>query len=125
MLKIIILFIVVISAIGCRIQNNLVSDVLREGDKAYIVDRTGYKWDVTQAETLGFKAERFQYGIGKNAFTPLDDTYLSDDSTNVSKNLRVIGVEDGSHFQAYSVSRLSYHEISNSNLGSEPIAVGY
>ena len=125
MLKIIIFLIVVISTIGCTIQKNLASNVLREGDKTYIVDRTGFKWDVTQAETLGFKAERFQYGIGKNAFTPLDDTYLSDDSTDVSKNLRVIGVKDGSFFQAYSVSRLSHHEISNSNLGSEPIAVGY
>ena len=125
MLKKIIFLIFLIGIVGCTIQNNLVSHVEREGSKAYIVDRTGYRWDVTQAETLGFKAERFQYGIGKNAFFPLDDTYLSDDSTDVSKNLRVIGVEDGSHFQAYSVSRLSNHEISNSNLGSEPIAVGY
>ncbi|NIO16686.1 MAG: hypothetical protein GTN70_06770, partial [Deltaproteobacteria bacterium] len=47
------------------------SSVIREGEKSYIVDMTGEKWDVTQAVTLGFEPEGFQYGIGKNAFTPL------------------------------------------------------
>ena len=68
--------------------------VLREGGKTYIVDRTGEKWDVSQAVTLGFKPEKFQYGLGRDAFTPLDETYLSDRTGNVFPELRVIGVED-------------------------------
>lgn len=101
------------------------SFVTREGGKNYIVDQRGEKWDVTQAESIGFKPKGFQFGIGRNAFTPLDDSSLTDNTDSVAKDLRVIGVEEGSEAQAYSVPRLKWHEIANSNLGSEPIAVGY
>jgi hypothetical protein len=101
------------------------SYVTKEGGKTYIVDQRGEKWDVTQAESIGFKPEGFQYGIGRDAFTPLDDSHLSHDTGSIPENLRVIGVEEGSEVQAYSVPRLKWHEIANSNLGSEPIAVGY
>lgn len=101
------------------------SYVTREGGKTYIVDQKGEKWDVTQAESIGFKPKGFQFGIGRDAFTPLDDSSLTDNTDSVPKDLRVIGVEEGSEAQAYSVPRLKWHEIANSNLGSEPIAVGY
>ena len=48
------------------------SSVLREADKIYIVDQTGERWNVTQAKSIGFDPRRFQYGIGREAFTPLD-----------------------------------------------------
>ena len=99
--------------------------VLRESDKTYIVDQTGERWDVTQAMSIGFKPERFQYGIVRNAFMPLDDSYLSDDADISDRNTRIIGVEDGSQAQAYSVRKLMRHEIANSKIGSKPIAVGY
>jgi len=89
------------------------------------VDRTGERWDVTQAKTLGFKPEKFQYGIGRYAFSPLNDSNLSDDSYSVSLNQRVIGVGDSNTAQAYSVSKLSHHEVANSMFGDVPIAVGY
>lgn len=101
------------------------SYVTREGGKTYIVDQRGEKWDVTQAESIGFKPKGFQFGIGRDAFTPLDDSSLTDNTDSVPKDLRVIGVEEGSEAQAYSVPRLKWHEIANSKLGSEPIAVGY
>ena len=117
-------FIIILA--GCaEVDNTAFSQVLKEGAKTYIVDRTGHKWDVTQAVSLGFKPERFQYGMGKNAFTPLDDTYLSEGNGRISGNLRIIGVEDGTTSKAYSVPRLSHHEISNSTLGNKPIAIGY
>jgi hypothetical protein len=117
-------FIIILS--GCsEVDNTAFSQVVREGAATYIVDRTGDKWDITQAVTLGFKPERFQYGMGKNAFTPLDDSYLSDSTDSISENLRVIGIEDGTTSKAYSVPRLSHHEISNSTLGDKPVAVGY
>ena len=31
------------------------SYVMNEGDKTYIVDRTGERWDVTQAKSIGFR----------------------------------------------------------------------
>ncbi len=125
MFKRIVLFFVITGIICCAKSENTTSLVVREDGKTYIVDRTGERWDVTQAESLGFKPEKFQYGLGKDAFTPLDDTHLVDDYSGISKDLRIIGVDDGSRSQAYSVPRLSFHEISNSMLGSEPIAVGY
>ena len=45
--------------------------VLRKGEQTYIEDQQGEHWDITQAQTLGFRPELFQYGIGRNAFTPL------------------------------------------------------
>ncbi len=101
------------------------SSVIREGEKSYIVDMTGEKWDVTQAVTLGFEPEGFQYGIGKNAFTPLDDSHLTEGDGNIPGYMRVIGVGDGESAKAYSVGRLSRHEIANSELGLEKVAVAY
>ena len=101
------------------------SKVIHDGDSTYIVDRYGERWDVTQARSIGFMPERFQHGIGRNAFTPLDDSSLKDQSPTVSKSLRVIGISDGKQANAYSVPRLWRHEIANSNLGEKPIAAAY
>ncbi len=99
--------------------------VIRKGEKAYIEDQDGERWDVTQAKSLGFKPERFQYGIGRNAFTPLDDSSLSDDSSAVLRNPRVIGITDGTEARAYAIPKLRYHEIANTRIGTKPVAVGY
>jgi len=98
--------------------------VIDEGEHVYIQDRTGVRWDVTQARTLGFKPEGFQYGIGKYAFETLDDSHLKD-ATQSQTNTRVIGIGEGDQAQAYSVPKLRYHEIANTHLGDEPLAVGY
>jgi hypothetical protein len=107
------------------ISGTAFSFVLREADKIYIVDQTGERWDVTQAKALGFDPHRFQYGIGRNAFTPLDDSHIDDDTFFVSKDLRVIGVTGGTEAHAYSVPKLRSHEIANTTIDSKPIAVGY
>ncbi len=99
--------------------------VKTDGDRVMIVDRWGEHWDVTQARSLGFKPERFQYGIGRNAFETLDDTHMATPKNDVSKRLRVIGVQEGEQAQAYSVRRLVRHEIANTTIGSKRIAVGY
>jgi hypothetical protein len=99
--------------------------VILKGQKVYIEDQDGERWDVTQAKTLGFKPERFQYGIGRNAFTPLDDSSLSDDSSTVIRNPRVIGITDGTEARAYAIPKLRYHEIANTRIGAKPVAAGY
>jgi hypothetical protein len=125
-IKTILLAILIAAVSACvEVDDAAFSPALEEEGKIYIVDRTGHKWDITQAVSLGFKPEKFQYGLGKDAFTPLDDTFLAENSGNVRENLRVIGVEEGIESRAYSVPRLSGHEISNSMLGIKPIAVGY
>ena len=123
--KILILILLTVFAGFTSANNSHSASVEREGGKAYIVDRTGSRWDVTEAESLGFKPERFQYGLGKNAFSPLDDTFLKESGKDVPQNLRIIGVEEDASSQAYSVARLTRHEVSNSTLGKKPIAVGY
>ena len=101
------------------------SSVLREAGKIYIVDQTGERWDVTHAKALGFDPHRFQYGIGRDAFTPLDESHLNDDTFFVSSGLRVIGVTGDTEAHAYSVPKLRRHEIANTTIDSKPIAVGY
>ena len=101
------------------------SKVIHEGDSTFIVDRHGERWDVTQARSLGFMPERFQHGIGRNAFTPLDDSSMKDKSQKTSESLRVIGISDGKQANAYSVPRLWRHEIANSSIGDIKIAAAY
>lgn len=126
MLKNILIVVIIAFISGCtEVNETAFSQVSTEGGKTYITDRTGQRWDVTQAASIGFKPAGFQYGMGKNAFTPLDDSLLSDNRSDVPQSLRIIGVSEGSDAKAYSVSKLSRHEISNSTLGSKPIAVGY
>jgi hypothetical protein len=105
--------------------NRALDRVIREEGKTYLVDRTGERWDVTQAESIGFKPERFQYGLGRHAFTPLDDSHLSDGTGDVPQNLRVLGVAEDSQARAYSIGRLRRHEVANSKIGSKPIAVTF
>ena len=101
------------------------SKVIHEGDRTYIIDRHGERWDVTQARSIGFMPERFQHGIGRNAFTPLDDSDLKDKPSKISRSLRVIGISDGKEANAYSVPRLWRHEVANSSIGEKSIAAAY
>jgi len=101
------------------------SRVIEENGKSYIVDRHGERWDVTQAKSIGFDPERFRHGIGRNAFTPLDDSQLKDESPNFSNNTRIIGISDGKEARAYSVPRLYRHEVANSSIGDQAIAAAY
>ena len=118
-------FLVMVFIVGLIFAGLASASVIRDGKKVYIEDHTGERWDVTQAKSIGFKPERFQYGIGRNAFTPLDDSFLAEDTSSLSHNPRVIGVTDGTEAKAYSVPKLRYHEIANSHIGEEPIAAGY
>ena len=110
---------------GFMVWGTASSFVTSEKDRTFIIDQRGERWDITQAKSIGFKPEGFQYGIGRDAFTPLDETGLGDDVSSVSRNLRIIGISDGAQAQAYSVDKLWRHEIANSKIGSKPVAVGY
>ena len=116
---------VVLGLVGLFFSGTAFSYVVREGKNVYLVDQTGEHWDVTQAESIGFRPEGFQYGIGRHAFTTLSNENLSDDTNAVPRDLRVIGIEDEGEAQAYSVRKLTRHEIANTSLGSSPIVVGY
>ena len=98
---------------------------IKVGDNTYLVDRNGERWDISQAVSIGFKPEHFQGGRGKDAFTPLDNSFLGYESLNVSPDLMIIGIADGSQSQAYSIPKLLQHEVSNNTIESKPILVIY
>ena len=122
--KIIVFSIILFGLIYLIVSAPAFSKVVRDGEKTFIVDMYGERWDVTQAMSIGFEPGRFRHGIGRNAFTPLDDSSMSADPSHV-RNQRVIGVSDGQAANAYSVSKLYRHETANSFLGDTPITAAY
>jgi len=99
--------------------------IIEDKEHTYLVDQTGERWDITQAVSIGFKPRYFEFGIGRNAFRPLSESDWSNSVGNNVPNFRIIGIADGDDAQAYSVSKLSHHEIANTMLASNPIATGY
>jgi hypothetical protein len=93
--------------------------------RTFIVDQTGESWEVTQAVGLGFRPEGFQFGIGRNAIRPLDNHHLRGDGQTLPGETRIIGIDSETEAHAYSVQRLTRHEIANTQLGDIPIAVAY
>ena len=114
----------VVFAVLFAAQDRAQAFVSREGKKVALVDRTGERWDITQAVSLGFAPERFQFGIGRNAIRPVDDDGLKERTTRTGANPRVIAVEGGGDARAWSVPRLSRHEIANSRIGDKNIEIG-
>ena len=101
------------------------ASVVTRGDNIYITDRTGERWDVTDAAKRGFRPDKFQYGIGKTAFTPLDNEDLTDKQLPKTSGTRIIGINIGEDSHAYSIQRLRHHEIANTTIDGKAIAVGY
>jgi hypothetical protein len=120
-----ILILLMIMAAALPIKGFAFSSAIEENGRHYIIDLQGERWEVTQAKSIGFDPQRFRHGIGRNAFTPLDDTHLKQKSPDVSNDTRVIGISDGKEARAYSVPRLYRHEIANSRIGDQPIAAAY
>jgi len=50
------------------------ADAIEDNGRTYLVDQTGERWDITQARSIGFEPRHFQFGIGRNAFRPLDES---------------------------------------------------
>jgi hypothetical protein len=123
--KIIVVMTILLGAIVTVALSQSFSKVIEEKGKTYIVDRHGERWDVTQALSIGFVPQRFQHGIGRNAFAPLDDSQFSQDNAQVRRSTRVIGIAQGSRANAYAVSKLWRHEVANSFIGEKPIAAAY
>ncbi len=111
--------------LGIGLVQPSLSRVDKEDGKTYLIDRTGERWDITQAVAIGFNPNSFEFGIGRNAILPLDDSSLRKDSTFGDTGARVIGVENGNDAHAYVVRRLIRHEIANTQLGENPIAAAY
>lgn len=93
-----------------------------------IVDAEGVKWDVTHAEErYGMQAGQFQYGLGPNAITPLNNPqFYSPGDKDYPKNtdtFMILGVSIDGDSRAYPMVILSRHEVINDVFGDEPVAV--
>jgi len=99
--------------------------VVIESDRVYIEDQTGERWDVTQSKELGFVPERFQYGMGKYFFTPLQDEDFGNEKISGFFDTRIIGISIDDNAHAYAVSRLKNHEIANTTIAGKAIVAGY
>lgn len=97
----------------------------QKGDNTYLIDQDGESWDITQAVSLGFKPQHFQYGIGRDTIRPVDDTALKAKGTSVFGTARIIGIKNKGESHAYVVSKLARHEIANTTIGDEAVTVGY
>jgi len=118
-----VLFIVILIPVAFSLSAE--AKVKKEGDRTFIVDRTGEFWDITQAVSMGFDPYQFEFGIGRDAFRPLNENNWNSDSTHTPSDLRIIGIVAGGDAHAYSVPRLRYHETANTFLGSEAVVAGY
>ena len=102
-----------------------VADVIEDNGHTFLIDQTGERWDITQARSIGFEPRYFEFGIGRHAFRPLNESDWSTGVDNNASNFRVIGVADEDEAHAYSVPKLSHHEIANTMMASKPIVTGY
>jgi hypothetical protein len=119
------LAVVILAVIGLGSAWVSWAGVAREGNRVFIVDRRGERWEVTQAAGIGFDPHGFQYGIGRNAIRPLDAGSLAGSAPGLARDTRVIGVANGPHAHAYVVRKLTRHEIANTELNDTPIAAAY
>lgn len=103
----------------------ILAEVIEEDDKTYIRDRRGEKWDITQAVSIGFDPDNFEFGLGRNAFRPLDDKHLQSRIENISREIRILGVPGKTESKAFAIRKLSGHEIANSHIDDKPIAAAY
>ncbi len=117
--------ILVTIVIGVSLTSYGTAGILKEDNKTYLVDRTGERWDITEAVSIGFKPGGFEFGIGRNAIKPLDESDLETDTRYADAGARVIGVENGVDAHAYVVRKLTRHEIANTKLGDTAIAAAY
>ena len=101
------------------------AQVLQKGGQTYLVDRTGEHWDISQAVSIGFDPQLFEFGIGRHAFQTLDGRDWQPEPQDAAPGLRVIGIAKDDDAHAYSVGKLRYHETANTLLGDRPIVVGY
>lgn len=94
-------------------------------EDAYIIDRTGERWSLDQAVTLGYRPGGFEFGLGRNAIVPLSDDRVQENPQNAPDDLRVIGVVVEGVARAYAVAPLRRHEVVNSVIGDTAFAAAY
>ena len=113
-----------------NVPERLSDDRIESGQNVYLIDRQGQRWDITHAvEKYGFRAENFQYGLGKNAIPSIDypDMYLPGEPGYPLPDDRatVVAARIRSEARAYPLFIMKFHEIVNESFAGELVAVAY
>ncbi len=104
---------------------------VEEGDGRFtIIDRTGKRWDVSHAfQNYQMNPDEFQFGVGPNAIRPIlnprhlepgQSGYPADHSTFL-----ILGTTLENETRAYSIDKLSFHEVADEKFGDVHVAVAY
>lgn len=122
---------VVVSACNLKSSSGIGdANVHQEGDRIFIVDRTGKRWDVTHAvREYGFVAREFQFGLGPTAIPPiLNPTHLSPGDPGYPADqatFLTMGTEINGDARGYPLSVMSRHEVVDERFGDAHVAVAY
>jgi len=128
------LFAFILVFTGCQKDSPTVFDspaeIIRSGEKIFIVDRTGKKWDVTHAvNQYGFQADQFQFGLGPNAIPPLlNPQFLNPGEPGYPANFDetlIIGTRIKGDARAYPIFMMKTYEIVDEEFDSTFVAVAY
>ena len=111
-------------------EEKLPEDRIEAGESLFIIDRTGERWDITHAaEKYGFRAENFQYGLGKNAIPSIDypDMFLPGEPgyPPANDNFTLVAARIRSDARAYPLFVMKSHEIVNESFSGQLVAVAY
>jgi len=131
MFKVIIVILLLLSVISCdTVAPQEDTEVVREHDKIFIVDRTNKKWDVTHAvEVYNFQAASFNHGLGPFAIQPINDPEMAAPGEagypSSNETVQIIGANLYNDTRAYPLNVLTIHEIINESIAGQPLAVAY
>jgi hypothetical protein len=137
-MKLLILLIpLIILLISCNESSSVTNndtaappEIIEESEKIIIVDRTGKEWDITHAvNAYGFRAERFDYGLGPFAIKPIQDPRMLSVGDigypTPDLNTNIIGTILNGDTRAYPLDVLVSHEIVNDQFGDSYVSVAY
>ena len=110
---------------ACQTTTPTDSKVQYEGDSVFLTDRTGEKWNITDAvEKYEMIPENFHYGLGRNAFVPINNPEPLSSPPNGGDPF-VFGASFNGIDRAYSRQSLLQHETVNDLFQGKPVLVVY
>jgi hypothetical protein len=128
-LAIFVIIILLISSCSTQFDNDD-PEIERKDGQTFIIDRTRKRWNITHAiAKYGMEAERFQFGLGPFAITPiLNPKFINPGESGYpgnDDNQLIIGTNLNNDTRAYPIDVLSRHEIVDEEFGDTHVAVAY
>jgi hypothetical protein len=96
----------------------------------FIVDQTGKRWEISHAvRRYGFEPAKFQFGLGPNVIRPVLEPKMirpgQPGYPDAGSSLLVLGTSFEEDARAYSIRKLSFHEVADEKFDDVHVAVAY